>query len=67
MAYEADMLLTSKGQCGRTQMEVMFQHWCEAVKRMGDRGVKWQAALGKVSNQNAIAKDGISTQVKVGV
>ena len=58
-AYEADMLRTTKGQCDRAQMEVMFRHSYETVKWMRDRGVKWQLTLGKFFDEEAIAKGGM--------
>jgi tricarballylate dehydrogenase len=58
-AYEADMLRTTKGQCDRDQMEVMFEHSYETVKWMRDRGVKWQLTLGKFFDEDAIAKGGM--------
>ena len=54
-AYGTDMLRTSKGQCDRAQIEVMFQHSHETVKC----GMKWQPTLGNSSNENAIARGGI--------
>jgi tricarballylate dehydrogenase len=58
-ACEADMLRTSKDQCGRAQTEVMFQHSYETVKWMRNSGVKWQLTLGKFFDENAIAKGDI--------
>jgi tricarballylate dehydrogenase len=53
------MLRTSKDQCDRAQMEVVFQHSYETAKWMRDQGVKWQLTLGKFFDENAITKGDI--------
>jgi tricarballylate dehydrogenase len=53
------MLHASKDRCDRVQMEVTFQRSYETVKWMRNRGVKRQLTLGKLFDENAIAKGDI--------
>ena len=52
--YEEDMMRTSKGQCNREQMFVMFDHAYETVKWMQELGVKWQLTIGKFFDKKKI-------------
>ena len=64
--YRRDMLKTSKGQCDREAMEVMFDHSLDTVQWMKSKGVKWQLTLSKFYDEAKIHGEGTKINMAPG-